>query len=53
MVKDFTLAHGPAHAHPRHVRFIEAIPLAGTNKPDRRLLAEQARVALEGPDARQ
>jgi acyl-CoA synthetase (AMP-forming)/AMP-acid ligase II len=53
MVKDFTLAHGPAHAHPRHVRFIEAIPLAGTNKPDRRLLTEQARVVVEGPDARQ
>jgi acyl-coenzyme A synthetase/AMP-(fatty) acid ligase len=53
MVKAFTLAHGPAHAHPRHVRFIEAIPLAGTNKPDRRMLTEEARAAVAEPDARQ
>jgi hypothetical protein len=43
MVRGFTLAHGPAHADPRHVRFIEAIPLAGTSKPDRRPLTEEAR----------
>lgn len=53
MVKHFTLTHGPAHAHPRHVQFIETIPLAGTNKPDRRLLTEQARAAVAGPDAPQ
>jgi acyl-coenzyme A synthetase/AMP-(fatty) acid ligase len=45
-VKAYTLAHGPAYAHPRHVRFIDAIPLAGTNKPDRKLLTELARVAI-------
>lgn len=41
-VKAHALKHGPAFSHPRHVRFIEAIPLAGTNKPDRKLLTERA-----------
>lgn len=41
-VKDHTLRHGPPHAHPRHVRFLDAIPLAGTNKPDRNLLTRRA-----------
>jgi acyl-CoA synthetase (AMP-forming)/AMP-acid ligase II len=34
-LKAFTLAHGPAYAHPRRVVFVEAIPLTGTNKIDR------------------
>lgn len=42
-VKDYTIANGPAYAHPRHVAFIEEIPLAGTNKPDRTLLKARAR----------
>lgn len=46
-VKSFTLAHGPAYAHPRHVRFIDAIPLAGTNKPDRKLLIDRAKAEVE------
>ena len=41
-VKEFTIASGPAYAHPRFVAFIEAIPLAATNKPDRRRLTEEA-----------
>jgi long-chain acyl-CoA synthetase len=41
-VKEFTIASGPAYAHPRFVEFIEAIPLAATNKPDRRRLTEEA-----------
>lgn len=41
-VKQFALANGPAHAHPRHVVFVDAIPLAGTNKPDRNLLIRRA-----------
>lgn len=41
-VKDHTLRNGPAHAHPRNVRFLDAIPLAGTNKPDRNLLTRRA-----------
>jgi long-chain acyl-CoA synthetase len=41
-VKQFTIANGPAYAHPRFVEFVDAIPLAGTNKPDRRRLTEEA-----------
>jgi long-chain acyl-CoA synthetase len=41
-IKAYTLANGPAFAHPRLVEFIDAIPLAATNKPDRRKLTEEA-----------
>jgi long-chain acyl-CoA synthetase len=41
-VKAFTIANGPAYAHPRFAALIDAIPLAATNKPDRRRLAEEA-----------
>jgi acyl-CoA synthetase (AMP-forming)/AMP-acid ligase II len=49
-VKAFTIANGPAFAHPRFVEFIEAVPLAPTNKPDRRRLTEEAeRIAATRP----
>jgi acyl-CoA synthetase (AMP-forming)/AMP-acid ligase II len=48
-IKDFTIRNGPAYAHPRHVEFIDEIPLAGTNKPDRKLLTERARRIVEEP----
>lgn len=41
-LKAFTLANGPAYAHPRFVEFRDAIPLAATNKPDRRTLTREA-----------
>ncbi len=41
-VKAFTIANGPAFAHPRFVEFRAAIPLSATNKPDRRLLTQEA-----------
>jgi long-chain acyl-CoA synthetase len=41
-VKAYTIANGPAFAHPRFVAFIEAVPLAATNKPDRRVLTAEA-----------
>jgi acyl-CoA synthetase (AMP-forming)/AMP-acid ligase II len=41
-IKRFTIANGPAFAHPRFVEFREAIPLAATNKPDRRRLTQEA-----------
>lgn len=47
-VKAFTLANGPAFAHPRHVRFVDEIPLAGTKKPDRNRLADRARQIVGG-----
>lgn len=42
-IKAFAIANGPAFAHPRAVCFLDEIPLAGTNKPDRRKLIEMAR----------
>jgi acyl-CoA synthetase (AMP-forming)/AMP-acid ligase II len=46
-VKAYTIANGPAFAHPRFVEFIAAIPLAATNKPDRRrLTADAERIAV-------
>ena len=47
-VKEWSLEHAPAYQHPRHVEFVEALPLAGTNKVDRRALAERARRWAEG-----
>ncbi len=41
-VKKFALENGPAYAHPRFVEFREEIPLAATNKPDRKRLTAEA-----------
>ena len=41
-VKQHALANAPAYAHPRRVFFMDVLPLAGTNKIDRKLLKEQA-----------
>jgi len=51
-VKAHALAHLPPSHHPRRVFFLDALPLAGTNKIDRRALVEKARLAAlpSGPD---
>lgn len=41
-IKRFALANAPAYQHPRRVWFLDELPLAGTNKIDRRRLAERA-----------
>jgi acyl-CoA synthetase (AMP-forming)/AMP-acid ligase II len=41
-VKEFALANGPAYQHPRQVEFVAELPLAGTNKIDRKALIEWA-----------
>lgn len=41
-VKEIALAGGPAYMHPRHVIFLSEMPLAGTNKIDRRVLIDRA-----------
>ena len=41
-LKQYTIANGPAYQHPRRVFFADELPLAGTNKIDRNLLAKQA-----------
>ncbi|HLM10901.1 MAG TPA: class I adenylate-forming enzyme family protein [Reyranella sp.] len=40
-VKSYALANAPAYQHPRQVIFIDEMPLAGTNKIDKRVLAQQ------------
>jgi long-chain acyl-CoA synthetase len=41
-VRRFALANAAPYLHPRRVWFVDEMPLAGTNKIDRRALAEQA-----------
>jgi long-chain acyl-CoA synthetase len=41
-VKAHALAEGPAYQHPRFVVIVDALPLSGTNKIDRKPLIEQA-----------
>lgn len=50
-IQEFSLQHLPAYAHPRWVWFVDALPLAATQKIDRRkLLADAAqRVAATPP----
>lgn len=50
-VQGWALENGPAYAHPRHVWFLPEIPLASTNKIDRRALIELARSRLAGAEA--
>jgi acyl-CoA synthetase (AMP-forming)/AMP-acid ligase II len=46
-VKTFALANAPAYQHPRRVFFIDEMPLAGTNKIDKRLLEKQIPEGME------
>ena len=41
-LRRFALDNGPAYAHPRAVWFVGELPLAGTNKIDRKTLVERA-----------
>ncbi len=41
-VKAWAIDNGPAYQHPRQVFFIDALPLAGTNKIDRNALKAEA-----------
>ncbi|MEM6554314.1 MAG: class I adenylate-forming enzyme family protein [Pseudomonadota bacterium] len=41
-LKAFTIEAGPAYAHPRRIFFVEALPLAATNKIDRKVLTQEA-----------
>lgn len=46
-VKSFALANAPAYQHPRRVFFVDEMPLAGTNKIDKRVLAKQIPEGME------
>lgn len=50
-VKRHVLANAPAYQHPRRVWFVDALPLASTNKVDRNLLKQRALDALRQPEA--
>jgi len=45
-VKQHALAHAAAYQHPRRVWFLSELPLAGTNKVDRRALLDRAMQAM-------
>jgi long-chain acyl-CoA synthetase len=49
-VKSYALANAPAYQHPRQVIFIDEMPLAGTNKIDKRVLAKQIPIAGESQE---
>ena len=46
----YVLRHAPAYAHPRRVWFLPELPLAGTNKIDRKALLHRA-MATQGETA--
>jgi long-chain acyl-CoA synthetase len=41
-LKAFALANAPAYQHPRSIWFVGSLPLASTNKLDRKTLREMA-----------
>lgn len=47
-LKAFSLEHAPAYQHPRRIVFLDALPLASTQKIDRKALLEQALHRLQG-----
>jgi acyl-CoA synthetase (AMP-forming)/AMP-acid ligase II len=48
-VKQYALRHAPAYQHPRRVWFVDALPLASTNKIDRAALKAIAVAGLQSP----
>jgi long-chain acyl-CoA synthetase len=46
-VKDFALAHAAAYQHPRRVWFVNELPLATTNKIDRKAMIESAAALMQ------
>ena len=46
VLKQHALAHAPAFQHPRRIWIVEALPLASTNKVDRKKLRRRADAAL-------
>lgn len=44
-LKKFTLANGPAYAHPRRIVFVDSLPLNGPGKIDRKIVETMMRSA--------
>jgi long-chain acyl-CoA synthetase len=51
-LRRFALDNGPAYAHPRAVWFVDELPLAGTNKIDRKVLVDRAAAAYARENGR-
>lgn len=51
-LRRYALDNGPAYAHPRAVWFVAELPLAGTNKIDRKALVDRAVATYARDDAR-
>jgi long-chain acyl-CoA synthetase len=51
-LRRFALDNGPAYAHPRAVWFVDELPLAGTNKIDRKALVDRAAAAYARDNGR-
>jgi len=49
-VRDAFLARGASYAHPRRVAFVDALPLSGPGKVDRRALRRDAATRWPAPD---
>ncbi len=47
-LKEYVLRNAPAYQHPRHVWFMEKLPLAATNKIDRNALRARAEAEVNG-----
>lgn len=47
-IKAFTLEHAAAYQHPRRIWFVDALPLASTQKIDRKLLEREAAARMQG-----
>jgi len=45
-VKQYALKNAPAYQHPRHVWFVEKVPLSSTNKVDRAVLRGEAEARI-------
>jgi len=41
-IKRFALANAPAYQHPRSIWFVDRLPLASTNKLDRKTMRDMA-----------
>lgn len=52
VLRRFALDNGPAYAHPRAIWFVDELPLAGTNKIDRKVLVDRAVAAYAREDSR-
>jgi long-chain acyl-CoA synthetase len=46
-LKAFSLANAPAYQHPRSIWFVDSLPLASTNKLDRKTLHDMATERLQ------